>query len=265
MGTSIAIALAQFFDVHIICRDLEKSQRLLNLAIKTYTRLKGAAAKPLNQIGLSDSPLSMRDAALVIEAVTEEREAKIAALRAAADFLPAQAVVASSTSTLSITDLGESVEWPQRFFGCHFFNPAYSIPIVELSLGEKSAPTLVGGLSGWLQEAGFAVVTLEEKPGLIVNRALFLMINEAIDILAEKMAAPGDIDNLFERALGHPMGPLRLADFIGLDTCESILNNLFNEFKQSKYRPSVLLSRKVRAGKLGRKSREGFYHYGRKA
>ena len=262
MGVSTAIALGRYFDITLVARDAKKANSAVRLALKMYRRLSGANDEEGTRITITQDLSAISDAEFVIEAVTEDKNIKIEVIRNVSQYVANSTIITSNTSTLSITELAEASGFPGRFFGCHFFNPAYAISIVELSLGEKSNTEYLPKLHGMLDQAKFSIVTMEEKPGFIVNRALFLMINEAIEMLLEKTATAREIDNLFEKALGHPMGPLTLADFIGLDTCEAILNNLFKEFKQSKYRPSVLLTRKVRAGKLGRKSREGFYHYG---
>lgn len=201
---------------------------------------------------------------LVIEAVTEDRSIKKKLLFEVESLLNESVVIGSNTSTISITELASSLQKPSRFLGIHFFNPVFSSKLVEIIKGAHSSTEAVGSVQQVLTYLEKVPVVLEDTPGFVVNRLLFLMINEAIFMLSEGVAGPEVIDKCMRTGAGHKMGPLELADFVGLDICLSIMENLYSETADSKYRPAPLLKKYVRSGKLGRKSGIGFYSYSKR-
>lgn len=263
MGLSISVALSTYFDIVLLTREPDNSRKNVERQIRVASRLTDQNFDDA-KILVSDDYYALSDeVSLVIEAVPEVIDIKHEVLRKIECKVDEKTIIASNTSTISITSLASVLELGDRFVGCHFFNPPYARKFIELIKGEDTREEVMRQISSWLRVAEFNVVEITETPGYIVNRAVFLMINEAIDIYSEKQIEASEIDGLFEGTLGHPMGPLKLADFIGLDTCLAILNNLYEEFKQEKFRPSYLLTKKVRAGKHGKKNGEGFYKYKR--
>ncbi len=201
---------------------------------------------------------------LVIEAVIEDRSIKKNILLEIENVIHESTILGSNTSTLSITELSSSLQKPARFLGIHFFNPVLSSNLVEVVKGIHSSAEVVESVHHVLSHLDKAPVILKDTPGFVVNRLLFLMINEAISMLSEGVAAPEVIDKCMRDGAGHKMGPLELADFIGLDICLRSIENLYTETSDSKYRPVPLLKEYVQSGKLGRKSGVGFYAYSKK-
>jgi 3-hydroxybutyryl-CoA dehydrogenase len=198
---------------------------------------------------------------LVIEAVAERAEIKKKLFQELKELNLGQPIWASNTSSLSITELAAHSPDPTAFIGMHFFNPAPVMKLVELIKGERTSDETLAQCQKIVEALGKTSVQVEEAPGFVVNRLLIPMINEAVAVLAEGVATPEDIDTAMKLGANHPMGPLALADFIGLDIVLDILNVLHDETLDPKYRPHLLLKKMVRAGKLGRKSNEGFYQY----
>jgi len=200
---------------------------------------------------------------IVIEAVKEDYTVKQAVLDQLMAALPEQKIIATNTSTLSITNLASKTRVPSKFIGVHFFNPPLTMKLVEIVRGEYTSDETIDEIRQFLSTLNKHPVVLPETPGFVVNRLLFPMINEAIFLLAEGIADAKTIDSCMKLGANHPMGPLELADFIGLDVCLSILETLVAETGDGKYRPAPLLRKYVRAGKYGRKSGIGFYSYRR--
>ena len=210
------------------------------------------------------SPGSLDDAAeadLVIEAIFENLEAKTALLAALAGIAPVQTIFASNTSSLSITALGRASGRPDRFVGLHFFNPVPALPLVEVVRGLGTSEETVATATAFAVSLGKTPVVVNDAPGFVANRILLPMINEAIFTLEEGVAPKEAIDEIMKLGMAHPMGPLALADLIGLDVCLDILQTLHRDFGDDKYRPAPLLRRMVAAGRLGRKCGAGFYAY----
>ncbi len=198
---------------------------------------------------------------LVIEAITENAAVKKELFSELDKVLGPQAIFASNTSALSVTELARATSRPERFIGMHFFNPAPIMKLVEIIRGADTAEGTFEAVRVLAGQLGKTPVTVNEAPGFVVNRLLVPMINEAVYALMEGVASAEDIDTAMKLGAGHPMGPLALADMIGLDVCLAIMEALDAEFGDPKYRPCPLLRKMVRAGRLGRKSGRGFFDY----
>jgi 3-hydroxybutyryl-CoA dehydrogenase len=200
------------------------------------------------------------DADLIIEAASEKESVKQAIFRQLDALAPSSAIIASNTSAISITRLAAATARPERFIGMHFMNPAYVMKLVEIIPGLRTAPAIVTTIIALCEKMGKQPVVVADAPGFVANRLIMPAINEAIQTLQEGIASREDIDLVMKLGAGHPMGPLELADFIGLDVCLEILETLHRELGE-KFRPCPLLRKMVEGGKLGRKNSEGFYDY----
>ena len=201
------------------------------------------------------------DADLVIEAASEDMNLKKEVFAELAKICKPETIFATNTSSLSITEIAACTDRPAQFIGMHFFNPAPVMKLVEVIKGQMTSQETSDKIFALATEMGKTPVMVEEAPGFVVNRILVPMINEAVGIYAEGIASVEDIDSAMKLGANHPMGPLALGDLIGLDVCLAIMEVLYNEFADSKYRPHPLLKKMVRAGLLGRKSGQGFYKY----
>jgi 3-hydroxybutyryl-CoA dehydrogenase len=218
-------------------------------------------ANILSKITLSINMSALRDSDFVIEAVTENEAIKCAALKQVDAIARPQVILASNTSSISITELAAATSRPDRFIGMHFMNPVPVMKLVEIIRGAGTADEAFKSTSALAESLGKVPVEVNDSPGFISNRVLMPMINEAIFALYEGVASAEAIDQIMKLGMSHPMGPLQLADFIGLDVCLAIMNVLYDGFKDSKYRPCPLLKKYVSAGWLGRKAGRGFYCY----
>lgn len=222
---------------------------------------KDNADRVLAQIQDIDDMSALASCDLLIEAVTENYQIKSEVLTKLAAIVDLSKIVSSITSTLSITGLASLIPNPSRFIGTHFFNPPMSMKLVEVVRGEHTSDEVVDSVLQFIGKLEKQPVVMLEAPGFVVNRLLFPMINEAIFLLAEGVSDARTIDSCMKLGANHPMGPLELADLIGLDVCLSILETLVDEIGDGKYRPAPLLRKYVRANKLGRKTGQGFYPY----
>ena len=211
----------------------------------------------------TDLKKALEGAQLVIEAATEDSKLKLELYRKVAEFLPPGAILASNTSSISITLLASATRTPENVVGMHFFNPPQLMPLVEVIRGAKTSDATVETIRSVAKEMGKeTVLCKKDSPGFIVNRILIQALTEATLLVSEGVAAPEDIDKAVTLGLNWPMGPLKLLDYVGLDTALGISRVFMEEFEDSKYRPSPLVKQMVRAGLLGRKSGKGFYEWG---
>jgi 3-hydroxybutyryl-CoA dehydrogenase len=201
------------------------------------------------------------DADLAIEAVVETVEVKAEVFRALDERLGEDAILASNTSSISITELAAATRRPERFIGMHFFNPVPLMKLVEIVRGLQTADETYRAVHDLAERLDKEPVEVNDFPGFVSNRILMPMINEAVYCVMEGVAGPEEVDAVMRLGMNHPMGPLALADLIGLDTCLHIMEVLHEGFGDTKYRPCPLLRRYVAAGRLGRKSGKGFYEY----
>ena len=206
---------------------------------------------------------AVRGSSLVIEAATEDPKLKLDLYRRLAELVGAETIVASNTSSISITLLASATKRPENVCGMHFFNPPQLMPLVEVIRGRKTSDETVGKVREVSAKLGKETVLCKlDSPGFIVNRILVPALNEAVFLVQEGVAEPEDIDKAIKLGLNWPMGPLQLLDYVGLDTTYNITQVFMSEFQDSKYRGSPLLHEMVRAGMLGRKSGKGFYEWG---
>jgi 3-hydroxybutyryl-CoA dehydrogenase len=269
MGNGIAHVFAmQGFNVNLV----ETSEQLFSKAISTITQnldrqIKKAAITESEKklilsrinkiITLENIPVNSD---LVIEAICENKEAKQSLFNKLDKMLNTEAVFASNTSSISITELAGSCR-PDRFIGMHFMNPVPVMKLIEIIRGYSTSDETFQTIKELAQKLDKVPVEVYDYPGFISNRILMPMVNEAIFTLMEGVASKEDIDTVMKLGMNHPMGPLVLADFIGLDVCLAIMEVLYNGYNDPKYRPCPLLKKMVAANKLGRKTGEGFYTY----
>ena len=204
---------------------------------------------------------ALRETDLVIEAVTESLPVKTEVLRRLDELTRPETILASNTSSISITKLGAATRRPDKVIGMHFMNPVPVMKLVEIIRGIATSDETYERVREWTEQLGKTALECQDSPGFVSNRVLMPMINEAIFTLYENVATRESIDGIMKLGMNHPMGPLTLADFIGLDVCLAILNVLHEGLGDPKYRPCPLLKRYVDAGWLGRKSGRGFYEY----
>ena len=215
----------------------------------------------LSRIVATTDRSKLADCDLVIEAATENEDLKIKILKELCATLPAQTLVATNTSSISITKLAAATDRPDRFIGMHFFNPVAMMALVELIRGLETSDDTHAKAEAFAKSVGKTPITAKNSPGFAVNRILCPMINEAIFALQEGIATAEEIDAGMKLGCNHPIGPLALADLIGLDTMLSVMDVFYQGFNDSKYRPAPLLKEMVDAGHLGRKTGRGFYTY----
>jgi 3-hydroxybutyryl-CoA dehydrogenase len=208
-------------------------------------------------IGVENTPL---DTDLIIEAIYENKEAKLSIFNTLTNIIKTDSIFASNTSSISITELSAKIR-PDKFIGMHFMNPVPIMKLVEIIRGYSTSDDTYNIIKDLSSKIGKTPVEVFDYPGFVSNRILMPMINEAIFALMEGVASKEDIDTVMKLGMNHPMGPLTLADFIGLDVCLAIMEVLYNGFNDSKYRACPLLKKMVAAHKLGRKTGEGFYKY----
>ena len=218
-------------------------------------------AATLGRIKTSTELAAHREADLVIEAATENLPIKLALFEKLEGVIRPESLLASNTSSLSITRLAAATKRPEQFIGMHFFNPVPVMGLVEIIRGLQTSDATYAAVEALTKRLGKTPVQVKSSPGFVVNRLLCPMINEAIFALGEGLATPQAIDDAMKLGCNHPIGPLALCDMIGLDVQLAVMQVLFEGFKDSKYRPAPLLVEMVEAGRLGRKTGRGFYSY----
>lgn len=269
MGNGIAHIFAmKSFDVNLIEMNEELAQKALKTIsgnldrqVKKNILSEEDKTSTLNRIkpisGIEKTP---PDSDLVIEAIFENKEAKFNIFNKLNGIVKADSIFASNTSSISITELSMTGR-PDKFIGMHFMNPVPIMKLVEIIRGYSTSDNTYNQIKELTLKLDKVPVEVHDYPGFISNRILMPMINEAVFTLMEGVASKEDIDSVMKLGMNHPMGPLTLADFIGLDVCLAIMEVLYNGFNDQKYRPCPLLKKMVAAGKLGRKTGEGFYEY----
>jgi len=270
MGNGIAhvCALAEL-NVHLVDIDQDRLDRALREIERNLARqvAKGrltddTAATSLARIStFTDLVEAVVEADLIVEAATEQRDTKAAIFGQIDDAAKGSAILASNTSSISITWLAAQTKRPESVVGMHFFNPVPVMKLVEIVRGIATSDQAYDTVVELASRLGKDPVAVNDAPGFVSNRVLMPMINEAVFCLMEGVATAEAIDSVMRLGMAHPMGPLTLADFIGLDVCLAIMNVMHSEIGDDKYRPCPLLKKMVDAGYLGRKSGRGFYEY----
>ena len=272
MGHGIAQVAAQVGGYDVVVRDVEKrfidnGERMIKESLAKFVK-KGVlredeATDTFGRIRYTlDLGEAVRDADLIIEAVTEDENLKTNLLREVSAKAPSHSVIASNTSSISITLLGSATNRAEGVCGMHFFNPPQLMRLVEIIRGAKTSEETVKLIESVAKKMGKeTVIVKKDSPGFIVNRILVPALNEAIYLIHEGVATPEDVDKAMKLGLNWPMGPFTLLDYVGLDTTLSIIDVFLREFQDSKYRPCPLLKQMVRGGLLGRKSGRGFYDW----
>ncbi len=267
MGSGIAQVAAQAgLAVHLADVDeaaldggLETIKENLSRSVEKERISQGEMDEALDRIESGTEYAA--DADLAIEAVVEVAEVKREVFQALDEMLGEDAILASNTSSISITELAATTGRPERFIGMHFFNPVPLMKLVEIVRGLQTSDETHREVHELAERLGKEPVQVNDSPGFVSNRILMPMINEAVYCVMEGAAGPDEVDAVMKLGMNHPMGPLELADLIGLDTCLHIMEVLHEGFGDTKYRPCPLLKRYVAAGWLGRKSGKGFYEY----
>jgi len=270
MGNGIAHVFAQHgyrtYLVDITQDSLDRGMDTIKKNLERQVAKELLAADQVSGILGNISPLTdlkkgVSETELVVEAVSESLDVKLGVFRELDAICPPSALLASNTSSISITRLAAATKRPEQVVGMHFMNPVPMMPLVEIIRGYNTSGDVVNTIEKLAIKLNKVPVIVNDYPGFIANRILMPMINEAIESLYHGVAGVQAIDTVMKLGMAHPMGPLQLADFIGLDICLSILQVLFDGFKNPKYAPCPLLVNMVAAGKLGVKSGEGFYDY----
>ncbi|MDL5035580.1 3-hydroxybutyryl-CoA dehydrogenase [Comamonas resistens] len=269
MGNGIAQACA-VSGIDVVMVDISEAAVQKGLAtvagsldrlIKKEKITEADKAAALSRIKTSTSYDDLKSAQLVIEAATENYELKVKILKQLDALLGQDVIVATNTSSISITQLAAVTQRADRFIGMHFFNPVPMMALVEIIVGLQTSDATHGSVKALAERLGKTPITVKNAPGFVVNRILVPMINEAFFVLAEGLASAEDIDAGMKLGCNQPIGPLALADMIGLDVCLAVMEVYLKEFGDSKYRACPLLKEMVAAGRLGRKTGRGVYTY----
>ena len=275
-GGTMGLDIAQVFakkDFDVVVRDInddiiKASEARLNKSLdKLVAKGKMDEAKKADILAHMSSTTDLKaaaDADLVVEAAIENLDIKKSIFAELDKICKPETILASNTSSISITAIAAATQRPDKFIGMHFFNPATVMKLVEVIRGAHTSDETFKTISDLSVEIGKEPVEVNEAPGFVVNKILIPMINEGIDLVYTGVASVEGVDTAMKLGANHPMGPLALGDLIGLDVCLAIMDTLYNETHDPKYRASLLLRKMVRAGKLGRKTGIGFYDYTKK-
>ena len=269
MGRGIAqVCAASGFDIvmsdvsaEAVAAGLASIEKQLARAVEKERMSAAEKDALLSRIETVTGIESMAGVDVCIEAATENPDVKIELFRALESVCRDDAILASNTSSISLTKIAGACSRPERVIGMHFFNPVPLMKLVELIRGLQTSDATFEAARSLADRLGKTAVAVADSPGFVVNRMLVPMINESVYALSEGLASAEEIDLAMQLGLSHPIGPLRLADLIGLDVCLDVMEVMYREFSDSKYRPCPLLRKMVDAGRLGRKSGRGFYEY----
>lgn len=269
MGSGIAQAFAQS-GYQVILNDIKMAfvergingiQKQLQKRVDKGKMEQADADDIMGRITPSAEYADAKDVDLVIEAASENEEIKLNIFKELDEIVPEDTILATNTSSLSITKIGAATQRPDKVVGLHFFNPVVVMKLIELNVGLETSDETIQAMQEVGKAIGKEVVTVQDSPGFVVNRILIPMINEAIFVLDNGVASAEEIDQAMPLGANHPMGPLSLADLIGLDTVLAIMETLYDGFRDPKYRPAPSLVKYVEAGLLGRKTGQGFFTY----
>lgn len=270
MGNGIAHVFAQYgcsvtlVDVknELLDKALSTISGNLDRQVKKGALTEAQKSETLSRLIFStDLQTSSKGKSLIIEAATENPEIKKSIFRTLDENADPNCILATNTSSISITQIATATKRPEQVIGMHFMNPVPVMKLVEIIRGYSTSQKTFNQVKSWSESIEKVPVEVNDSPGFISNRILMPMINEAIFTVYEGVASPEAVDSIMKLGMAHPMGPLQLADFIGLDVCLAIMNVLYDGFSDSKYRPCPLLRKMVDAGHLGKKSGRGFYSY----
>lgn len=269
MGSGIAQVMAQNgYDVilndikeEFVQKGLDKISKQLDRDVQKQRRTEEEKQEILNRFTLSTDYKDAADVQLVIEAATENKKIKLDIFKQLGEIAPAETILASNTSSLSITEIARATNRPDKVIGMHFFNPVPVMKLVEVNRALTTSKETADAIQELSGKIGKTAIDVKDSPGFAVNRILIPMINEAIFTVFEGVATAEEVDAAMKLGANHPMGPIALADYIGLDVCLAIMEVLYEGFNDPKYRPCPLLKKYVEAGRLGKKTGQGFYTY----
>lgn len=269
MGSGIAQVMAETgYDVilndikqEFLDKAIEKIAKQLDRDIQKERKTEEDKTAILERFTLSTDYADAKDVQLVIEAATENKTIKLDIFRKLDEITPAETILASNTSSLSVTEIANATKRPDRVIGMHFFNPVPVMKLVEVNRALTTSRETAEAIFDLTKKISKVGIDVKDSPGFAVNRILIPMINEAIYTVYEGVASAEEVDEAMKLGANHPMGPIALADYIGLDVCLAIMEVLYEGFSDSKYRPCPLLKKYVEAGRLGKKTGQGFYSY----